>query len=433
MRTVLLLICALFAAARAGAVEIKYLLWDSIQVPAYRQCAADFSRLNPGITIKIRQFGYDDYWTTLSMGFIAGSAPDVFANHLSKLPELAANGLLVDLAPYVRRDGLDTTQYVGRLYDNWGRGGRQWGLPKDWDTIALAVNLSHARRAGVTLAELQALDWNPRDGGSLGRVIRRLTLDAEGRNATQPGFDRRRVAVYGYQNPGPGGMMGQTEWSHFAYSNGFRYQDAPWSPSFRYDDPRLAETIAWLAGLPAQGVSASYESAKGLGSDAMFAAGRVAMVPEGAWMTSYFAKLKFDFAWVPLPVGPSGRRASMLNGVADSIWSGSRVKDEAWRWVRYLGSAECQRVVAGYGVVFPALNGMAELAVEAQHRRGIDATAFLTMADAETFAAPIADNAAEVDQVLKQAIESVLIGRETAGPALKRANEAANRLMQRRR
>jgi multiple sugar transport system substrate-binding protein len=417
-------------AAGPAPVQVRYMLWDSSQLPAYRQCARDFTAQHPGITVRISQAGWDDYWTSISMGFIAGSAPDVFTNHPGKYPQIQGNGLLLDLAPYLRRDRVDTSIYAKGLLDIWRRDGRQYGLPKDWDTVALVVNMDRARAAGVTKAELQQMTWNPADGGSFEQVMKRLALDTQGRNALSPQFDRRHVAVYGYQNPGAGGMTGQTEWSHFAVSNGFRYQDAPWSRHFHYDSPALAQTLDWLATLPARGLSAPYENSQSLGPDVMFVTGQVAMVPEGSWMIGYFAaNTRFDYAWVPLPRGPSGRRATMLNGLADSIWAGSAHKEEAWQWVRYLGSAPCQSVVAGYGVVFPAIDGMAAKAVEAQRRKGIDSSAFLLMSQEQTFLTPIADHASEVVDEMRHAIESVLLGRQKAAAALGPANARIDELL----
>lgn len=428
-RSICVALCAA-AAGGAGAAEVKYMLWDSIQAPAYRQCAADFTRSNPGITVRITQSGWDDYWTAISMGFISETAPDVFTNHLVKSSQFVTNDLLVDLMPYVRRDRLDLSLYPASLVEVWSRAGKQYGLPKDLDTIGMIVNLAHARKAGVTLAELQNMKWNPHDGGSFEQIVRRMTLDTRGNSAASPHFDKRSVAVYGYQNPGTGSMIGQTEWSHFAVSNGFRFQDKPWG-KFHYDDARLSETIDWLAGLPAKGLSASYQNTRSMGADAMFVAGRAAMVPQGSWMITYFsANAKFENAWVPLPVGPSGRRATMLNGLADSIWVGSKVKEEAWKWVKYLASAECQKVVAGYGVTFPAIRGMPEMAVATIKRNsGTDASAFLQMAKEQTFLTPITDNAAQADGLMKGALESVFLGKQKAAPALKEANERINRLV----
>ncbi|MFP5017684.1 sugar ABC transporter substrate-binding protein, partial [Paenarthrobacter ureafaciens] len=44
--------------------EINYWLWDANQLPAYQQCADDFTKANPDIKVKITQRGWDDYWTT---------------------------------------------------------------------------------------------------------------------------------------------------------------------------------------------------------------------------------------------------------------------------------------------------------------------------------------------------------------------------------
>ena len=118
----------LAAAGSAHAVEIKYVLWDSNQRPAYQSCANEFQKQNKDITIKITQQGWDDYWTGISTGFISGTAPDVFTNHLAKYPEFAKNNQLVDLAPFIQRDKVDIGLYAAGLYDIWGRGGKQFGM-----------------------------------------------------------------------------------------------------------------------------------------------------------------------------------------------------------------------------------------------------------------------------------------------------------------
>lgn len=98
----ILAIALALAASLAQAVEVRYMLWDSDQQPAYRECARRFEQQHPDISIKFQQAGWADYWTALSTGFIAGTAPDVFVNHLAKFPELMKNGQLLDLAPFLR-------------------------------------------------------------------------------------------------------------------------------------------------------------------------------------------------------------------------------------------------------------------------------------------------------------------------------------------
>ncbi|AJQ95506.1 ABC transporter substrate-binding protein [Gynuella sunshinyii] len=415
---------AIALATQAFAGEIKYSLWDSNQMPAYQQCAADFMAQNPGIKITINQSGWDDYWTALSTGFVSGTAPDVFTNHLAKYPEFVKNNLLVDLSDYIERDKVDAGQYRQGLYQIWGKDGKQYGLPKDWDTIAMLVNMDMAKAAGVTLDELNNMTWNPKDGGSFEQIVKKLTLDKNGHNAMSPAFEPNEVVTYGYQTPGSGNMMGQTEWSHFAVSSGFRFQDAPWDGNFHYDSPELASTIDYLASLADRHLSADFKRTQSLGSDAMFIAKKVAIIPQGSWMITYFNNsAKFNNQWVPLPIGPNGKRATTFNGLADSIWTGSKNKEESWLWVKYLGSSACQSVVAERGVVFPAIKGLAERAIEVQKGHGVDSSAFLIMAESETFLPPIANNGSRIAEIMDKAIQSVFLGRSTAEKALSSANK----------
>lgn len=423
----------LVALGSANAVDIKYALWDANQRPAYQQCATEFEKKNPSIKIKISQMGWNDYWTAITTGFVSGTAPDVFTNHLVRYPEFAKNNQLVDLTPFIQRDKVATDIYTGDLYKIWGRDGKQFGLPKDWDTISLIVNLDMAKKAGVSEADLANATWNPKDGGTFGEIVAKLTVDEAGNNALSPKFDKSKVKAYGYQVAGDGGMMGQTEWSHFAVSNGFKFQDKPWDPKFYYDDPKLAETISWITGLINKGISASLTDV-GTGrlgsSDGMFVAGKVAMLPQGSWMITHFAaNAKFPYAWVPMPKGPSGNRATMLNGLADSIWVGSKNKEEAWKWVKYLGSADCQNVVASYGVVFPAIKGLAEKAIEVQKGKGVNSSAFLEMAQSTTFLAPIAENGSQVNETMVSALQTVMMGKAEAAPTLKEAGAKVNELV----
>jgi multiple sugar transport system substrate-binding protein len=63
------------SSAEASKGEISYWLWDANQLPAYQQCADDFTKANPDIKVKITQRGWDDYWSTLTNGFVGGTAP----------------------------------------------------------------------------------------------------------------------------------------------------------------------------------------------------------------------------------------------------------------------------------------------------------------------------------------------------------------------
>jgi multiple sugar transport system substrate-binding protein len=415
--------------AFAADVEINYWMWDGNQSPVYRQCADRFEAENPGIRIKITQDGWDNYWTTLTTGFISGTAPDVFVNHISRFPELLANGVMVDLTDRIAADKVDMGAYKPGLAESWNKDGHQWGLPKDWDTIALVYNRKMLADAGITEDQIQNLTWNPDDGGSFQTVMGKLAVDADGKHGGEAGFDKSRVDVFGFATDAADGY-GQSQWSFFAVSAGFRYIDKPWGTRYFYDSPILARTLTWMRDLALdKGYSVSQEQAGNLGSAALFAAGKAAVVPAGSWTINTLKdSTPFDFGFAPLPIGPDGRR-SMFNGLADSIWTGSRHQDEAWAWVKYLGSAECQDIVGKAGIVFPARPEATEAAKQAHADQGIDVSAYTLVATPETtFPFPITDYGNQISTILNTAVNKVLLDQGDPAEILKSANDEVNAL-----
>jgi multiple sugar transport system substrate-binding protein len=415
-----------------GAVTVDYWLWDANQQPAYQACAANFTKNNPNIKVNVIQKGWDDYWTGITTGFVAGTAPDVFTNHLAKYPEFALNGQIVDITPWIKEDKVATNVYTGGLYNLWGRAGKQYGLPKDWDTIAVIYNKAMLKAAGISEAALDNANWNPKTGGTFESFAKRLTLDESGKNASQAGFDKNKVKQYGFislPGGGSGGAYGQTEWSHFAVSNGFKFNDGPWTTKYYYDDSKLAESLQWQADLSLKkGIAPMFKDTRTNGGNALFTAGKAALIMDGSWMIGYYkSNTKFDIGFARLPVGPVGRR-SMFNGLADSIWVGSKKQKEAWQWVKYLGSAACQDVVGSYGVVFPAIASGVNKALAAYKSKGLEVGAFTKQALAknETFLFPITDNASQIADIMGVAMDKIFLGQDTAANILKDANPKVN-------
>ena len=414
-------------ARAADDVKLTYWLWDSNQAPVYTACAEAFTKANPSIKVEVLQKGWDDYWTGLTTGFASGTAPDLFADHLAKYPEFAANNQIVDITSYIAADKVDTKQYLKGLYPLWGKNGKQYGLPKDWDTIAVFYNKNMVTKAGITDAELANLTWDPKTGGSYEKVLKKLTVDDKGKNASQPGFNKKKTKVYGIAIPS-GGAYGQTEWSHYAVSNGFEFNGGPWATSYNYDNPKLAEAIQWVADLSLKkGLSPAFKDVKASGHDTLFKAGKVAMITEGSWNIGTFTKLDFPVGFAMLPKGPLGRR-SMFNGLADSIWTGSKNKDQAFQLLKYFASPACLNEVGKSGVVFPAIKSGVDNALATYKGKNLDVSAFTTLAgeDGSTFLFPITDNAAAIGDIMNPTMDTIRLGKAKAAVALKDANVKVN-------
>ncbi len=418
------------AEASGDAVSIRYQLWDANQLPAYEACAAAFTEANPNITVEIEQLGWDDYWTGITTGFVSGTAPDVFTDHLNFYPEFAATEQILPYNELIERDGVDTSIYVPGLLELWqDPDGNQYGLPKDWDTVALVVNNDMLAESGVDPATLGELTWNPEDGGTFEELIAALSVDANGVRGNEEGFDPSNVATFGFGYVGAGGGYGQTEWSWLALTNGFEYMNEPvWGTEFNYDDPSLVDTIDWVKGVIEKGYAPPFEVFSATGHNDLFKAGQTATTSLGSWEINDVVDAEFETTFFPTPIGPSGERASIMNGLADSISASTEHPDEAWEWVKFLASPECQNLVAEKGVVFPAIPEAAARVEAVRAEQGVDVSAFTVhVEDGTTYLSPIADYAADRNAIMIPAMEAVFTGSDTA-ETLSEANSEVNDL-----
>jgi multiple sugar transport system substrate-binding protein len=398
---------------------VTYGLWDSNQLPAYEECAANFEAANPGVDVQIEQLGWGDYWEKVRAGMVSGDGYDVFTSHLAFYPEFVANGQVYAIDDFVARDGFDVNQYQPGLADLWTNPeGQRFGLPKDFDTIALFANKKMLEAAGLSETDIYELDWNPTDGGSYEQAIAHLTVDKNGVRGDEAGFDKNNVDVYGIWMEGSGGGDGQTQWSFLAAANGWKVNDGPWNSNYHYDDPKFQETIDWWYSLVEKGYMPSFDIQNGVGWADQMIAGKVALSSNGSWMTGYMfsqANDVFEPTLVPTPIGPTGQRASMYNGLADNIYAGTKNPEAAWAWVKYMGTTDCQDVVASYAVVFPAIPSSTEKAVAAMAEKGIDVNPFYVhITDGTTFLFPIADKKSQVSDLITPAMDAVMSGKEPA-------------------
>ncbi len=420
---------------RSGATgTVSYWLWDANQLPAYQAVAKAFEQQNPDIRIRITQLGWSDYWTKLTAGFIAGTAPDVFTDHLSKFPQFADLDVLYELDELEATSAIRDDDYQSGLAQLWkGRDGHRYGSPKDWDTVAMFYDRNVVAKAGYTAEDLAALEWNPDDGGTFEQAVAHLTIDSKGRRGDEPGFDKSNVAVYGISANGSGGDgFGQTQWSPFTGSIDWFYTNRnPWGDAFRYDDPAFQKTISWYFGLAEKGYMPKYGVfSTTTGPDVQLGSKKVALSFNGSWMIGAYANLQgVDVAIAPTPKGPIGHRASMFNGLGDSITKQARNPEAAAKWVAFLGSAAAQEIVGRAGIVFPARRSGTDAAVAAFRERGLNVSAFTEqVADGTTFLFPVTRNPADVQALVQPAFDGIFAnGRPVS--TLTGVNEQVNTLL----
>lgn len=415
-----------------GPVVIRYALWDSNQQPAYQACANEFTRRNPNITIRIEQAGWGEYWGGLTTALVSGTAPDVFTNHLAYYPELMSKGQLLDIQPFVERDGVDLSIYLIDP-DLWVKDGKRYGLPQDWDTIAIFYNKDMFEAAGITQEEIDGWTWDPETGGTFMETIAKLTLDENGNNGLSPEFNKNAVVQWGFAGgPGDAGSAGQPDWSGFAASLGWQPTDGPWTTKYHYDDPRIAATLQWWADLHlVHGFAPGTDSLSG-GVESLFLAQKVAMFPMGSWAAGWIVdSATFEVGFAKLPAGPEGVK-SPINGLSPAIYAGTEHPEEAWQWVKFIASPDCANIVGDHAVVFPAIQSGVDRAIAAFEKKGMDVTAFTDVAatPGATYLLPMTEHGSEIKDILQPVLQDIFDGRVTAAEALPVVNEEINALFE---
>lgn len=423
--------------SNSGDDTISYWLWDSAQQPGYQQCADVFQQENPGLKVQITQYGWNDYWSKLTAGFIAGTGPDVFTDHLSKFADFADLDVLEPLDGLEATANLDPAEFQDGLAELWvGQDGKQYGAPKDWDTVAFFANQQMLADAGISEQDLATATWNPEDGGTFEQIIAHLSIDKNGVRGDEAGFDPKNVAVYGMAQGGGGGSLGQTQWSSFAFSTGWEYANKnPWGTTTNFDDPEFIATIEWYEGLITKGFTPDQATtANGnFGANQQFAAQQAALSQDGSWMISTYTEFEdIDVTIAPTPIGPTGERASMFNGLADSINAQSPRKDESAKWVAFMASRECQDIIASAGIVFPAQKESTELSVQSRLEMGIDVSGFTVQVDENTtHLAPVTSRPNRIANAVSPVMETIMIGNVSPAKALEEMNAKVNGILSR--
>lgn len=412
-----------------GPVTLRYGLWDSNQTPVYQKCANAFERQNPNIKIQIETKNWGDYWSGLARGFIGETAPDVFTDHLAKYPQFAESKVIEPLDP----NAVDMNQYLPGLARLWkSPDGKQYGYPKDWDTVAVVANLGMLKDAGVSEDQLRTATWNPTDGGTFEQIAAKLSVDKNGKRGDEPGFDPKNVKTYGLALDAGGFTYGQTTWAGFARSLGFELLNKnPWGTKYHYDDPRFAQTIGWWRHMIQKGYMPSVTQAKTLGALAAVQSGTAAMNIDGDWTVGTYTTTKgIKVGFFPQPRGPQGSW-SMYNGLADGIWVGTKHLPEARKWVQFLGSPACQKIVGQEAVVFPAIASEVSRAVDKHKKDGVDVSAFTSYLKAKhTILYPITDKAPQINLIVQPTIETLLLGNDDIRSTLKDMNNQVNNTLE---
>ena len=112
-----------------------------------------FTQAHPNI--KVNWTGLADYPTKMRANISSGNVPDVFYVQPQMGSEYINAGKLLNLSPYMAKDGVKTGDYYEALMSPFTcKGGQVYGIPKDWNTLGLFYNKQMFQAASVPFPQI---------------------------------------------------------------------------------------------------------------------------------------------------------------------------------------------------------------------------------------------------------------------------------------
>jgi len=273
-----------------------------------------------------------EYITKLQTDIAAGSVADVFYLDSMPAPDFMANETLLAIDDLMAQSGVKAEDFYPGLIASFQYGGKTYGLPKDWSSLAMVYNSTNLTDAGITAAPTT---WDEL------RAAGQTLLDKTGspRIMIPPSLDRYLPFHYA-----AGALVISEDGTQIAIDS----PEAETALNFYYGlyKDGLAITPADAgAGWPGDGI------AKDL-ADIVF---------EGNWMFPFLAEnapdLKFGIS--EMPSGPVGK-ATLAFTVSYSIYAGTKIPDQAWSVVNYLTGPDGMATWTSLGLAMPSRPALAD-------------------------------------------------------------------------
>lgn len=320
-------------------------IWDKNQLDGIQEIVNDFTD-KTGIQVDIQVTPWEQYWTMLEAGATGGSLPDVFWMHSNEISRYTEYEMLLDLTDKINSsDMIDLTKYPEDIVQIYNYQDKQFAIPKDIDTIALWYNKTMFDEAGV---EYPNENWTWDD---FKEACGKLTKD----DGSQFGYALRPT-------------NNQAGWYNTVYSMGGSIISDDKKES-KMNDPNTIKALELITGIIKDGHTPAYEIVTENNEEALFEAGKVAMITQGSWMLAElcnndYVKENCDIAVLPKDA-TTGNRVSIYNGLGWAASANTSYPDEAWQLIEYLGSKEAQQKQSDLGVVISAYEGTTENWVKA--------------------------------------------------------------------
>jgi len=291
-------------------------LWEPSSV--MQSVIADYESANPNVKINYSMQAPKNYRTRFLSAGTQADAPDIVRIHNTWLPMLKKD---LSPAPDTILTVGDIANYYPVVQKNFVSNNKIYALPLEIDGLALIYNVEILKEVDAEPPS----DWN---------TLRKLAFDLTKTNAETKIIERAGVAM---------GTTGNVDhWSDILGLLILQNSGNPGKPS----ESAVQDALTFYTIISTQ--DKSWDASQP-NSVYAFATGTVAMIIAPSWQVSEIKAINpnLNFKVAPAPVLPSANYA-WATYWAEAVPLTSKNPAEAWKFIKYLSSAEAlQKMYAG--------------------------------------------------------------------------------------
>jgi len=328
-------------AAAPKKADITMMMWgDPAELEVWNKIVADFHTADPNITVKVDVSDWDSYWTKLKTLLSAGTPPDVFAMDAPLYLDYQSRGVLLNLQPYLDKNPDLLKGVYPQTLEAYKTSQGMFGLPRDFQTIALFYNKDMFDAAGVAYP---TGDWTYDD---LRNAAKQLTKDTN---------NDGKIDQFGFYSD-----LWDMEliWSEGIWAYGGDILNADHSKTL-IADPKARPVWQLFHDMMFEDKSWPDTNTAGEYGGDPFLAGVAAMTTIGHWVVPGYSEVKFKWDVAPMPKGPAGQ-ATSVNSAGFVVAKDSKSPDAAFEFLKYVLSEPAQKRLAELGFACPVLKSVAE-------------------------------------------------------------------------
>jgi multiple sugar transport system substrate-binding protein len=339
------------------------------QVAVQEEVVADFNASQDGIELVLEIVPFDAARDTLSTQIAANAAPDI----VGPVGWGGSNdffGQWLDISPQIEASGFDTSVFDPALLEFYQTEEGQVGLPFAVFPGAVFFIPAYFDEAGLNyppqtygekyvMPDGSEVDWN---WETITEIAKLLTVDVNGLNSTEEGFDRENIVQVGYNAQWQSILSVATFYDGAAkiYSGDApgSYQStipAGWKEAFQWYYDGIWGEQPFMATGP-------LAAAPEFGNGNLFNTGKTAMGLTQTWYTCCLGDFRdagLEFQLGIQPMGADGNVNGRIDADTFRIWKGTPHPDEAFTVLSYLIGDGADKLLPAYGAM-PAVPSKTE-------------------------------------------------------------------------